>query len=1092
MSKGVLFRGLALQAIVVLLIVAGMLLLNQSFSNNRLEAAGDNKTYIVTLVNPEVVGPNDEGFTKAGIAALQSQLAGSLSSSSNTDLLHEYENLPMALVSANDDGLGELQSNEFAVAVIEDKTLEPLLTFSIPYIGADVTQAAGWDGSGQAVAVLDTGVETTHEMLTNIISEACYSNGGGLGGGTTLCPNSQPSQTGSGASEACAGGNCDHGSHVASIAVGNSATHEGVANGADLVAMNVFTEYTGALYCGAGPDPCALTLFSDVLLGIDRVITLEDDPTFTTPIASVNMSLGGGAYADLTACQADSAYSAFYSAFAALLSRDIVPVVASGNESSSTEISFPGCVENAFTVGSVNSVDWSSGPDNYFAGDVSPFTNSNALVDIMAPGALIEAAIPGNTYALDLGTSMAAPHVAGAIAVMKQNNPSAPASALLDILANSSTTVLDSRNSITFPELDMVDAMNQTMGRTWDGGGSTNDWSDAANWTNDLLPDLYSQVTFDGTSTKDVNIDVDVDLMTLDFDPAYTGSVTVDGKRTVTALGDVTLPAGASGFANLSLFFDFTASLDAGNTEVDEITVNSGTLTLTSDVTADMVTIVDTLLAGANTITARSFDNQGTFTAGTSTVALTGDGGVSGSSTFNNLTISGKKTTTLEAAATQTISGTLTLTGQNASNRATITSDSAGVQAIIAPGGTVNAQSISVQDLNNTGATITALNSIDLGNNTGWVFPSIITSSPTAAFEGGDAGTYTVELQTEPTDDVDVTLTPDAESSIDVTSICFTNTTNNTPGCVQWDAPQTITVTADDDTDLENAHTTLISYSATSTGDANYDGIPAADTSVKIYDNEELSDNDEDGVIDSIEKDGPNNGDANDDGTVDYIQPNVTTAINNITGGTTTLEISGCTSVDNFSVVEESELASQSTDYDFPLGLNDFTLTCPSAGDTATITVYYDDVEEINEYYKVAGDGSVTDITSQVTIGTDNIGGTAVTTVSYDVTDGGSLDEDGLANGTIEDPAGYGVLAASLADTGTGAIMGILVGLVVAAISLVTTQRTRGRIIQLAAVSSELEFDMRQNLLKMSKMDYHQIKPTVTSRNSRRNLRYRS
>src|SRR5882724_1154250 len=42
---------------------------------------------------------------------------------------------------------------------------------------------------------------------------------------------------------------------------------------------------------------------------------------------------------------------------------------------------------------------------------------------------------------------------------------------------------------------------------TWDGGGATNNWSEAANWSGDTIPGAGDVAIFDGTSTKDATID---------------------------------------------------------------------------------------------------------------------------------------------------------------------------------------------------------------------------------------------------------------------------------------------------------------------------------------------------------------------------------------------------------------------------------------------------------------------------------------------------------------------------------------------------------------------------------------------------------
>ena len=68
--------------------------------------------------------------------------------------------------------------------------------------------------------------------------------------------------------------------------------------------------------------------------------------------------------------------------------------------------------------------------------------------------------------------------------------------------------------------------------RVWDGGGVTNNWSDAANWSGDVAPNLNDLVTFDGTSTRDVVIDAggpqgaNVNIGILQIRAGYTGTIT--------------------------------------------------------------------------------------------------------------------------------------------------------------------------------------------------------------------------------------------------------------------------------------------------------------------------------------------------------------------------------------------------------------------------------------------------------------------------------------------------------------------------------------------------------------------------------------
>ena len=89
------------------------------------------------------------------------------------------------------------------------------------------------------------------------------------------------------------------------------------------------------------------------------------------------------------------------------------------------------------------------------------------------------------------------------------------------------------------------------------------------------------------------------------------------------------------------------------------------------------------------------------------------------------------------------------------------------------------------------------------------------------------------------------------------------------------------------------------------------------------------------------------------------------------------------------------------------LGGIGFTLTCTGTGGTAnmdvTLGTAYNDVSALR-VYKRSGTGPLVDITEQVTIQNETVAGATKTVIRYNLVDGGSLDEDGTADGTITDP----------------------------------------------------------------------------------------
>ena len=110
------------------------------------------------------------------------------------------------------------------------------------------------------------------------------------------------------------------------------------------------------------------------------------------------------------------------------------------------------------------------------------------------------------------------------------------------------------------------------------------------------------------------------------------------------------------------------------------------------------------------------------------------------------------------------------------------------------------------------------------------------------------------------------------------------------------------------------------------------------------------------------------------------------------------------------------------------LGGIGFRLTCTGTGGTAnmdvTLGTAYNDVSALR-VYKRSGTGPLVDITKQVTIQNETVAGATKTVIRYNLVDGGSLDEDGTADGTITDPIYIGAVNGA-ATTTPGATGGSL------------------------------------------------------------------
>lgn len=429
---------------------------------------------------------------RQNIEQAQESLLGELAAY-NATAYATYDALPAMAIKVDAAGLDALLNSPLVAHVQEDVAVPPTLASSTAVIGAPTVWAAGYDGTGQAVVILDTGIDGDHTFFdggTRVVAEACFSNAGGAGGNVSLCPSGAPTQTGSGAAEVdglatCLNGGsqlCNHGTHVAGIAAGNGASFDGVARNANIIAIQVFTRFNAAADCN-GSAPCVLSYTSDQLSALNYVYnTLRHSYS----IASVNMSLGGGSTA--THCDSDSRKAAIDN----LISAGIATIIANGNDGFTSTIGAPACISTAISVGSTTDAD-----------AVSSFSNVATIMDVFAPGSSINSSIVGGGFANFNGTSMATPHVAGAWAVLKQISPSATVTDVLDALTSTGVSVTDSRTggSVTKPRIQLDAALAQFNPNTWTGATDT-DWHTAGNWSSGTVPILTEKVIIPGSLTN--------------------------------------------------------------------------------------------------------------------------------------------------------------------------------------------------------------------------------------------------------------------------------------------------------------------------------------------------------------------------------------------------------------------------------------------------------------------------------------------------------------------------------------------------------------------------------------------------------------
>ncbi|MGH7346009.1 MAG: S8 family serine peptidase, partial [Candidatus Rokuibacteriota bacterium] len=366
-------------------------------------------------------------------------------------VMRRYLTSPLIALSVGPAALKELDALNLPVKrVMEDRLHKPVLWDSVPLIGADQAWEAGFDGSGRTVAVIDSGVDSTHPFLAGrVVEEACYSTTSGSQS-TTLCPNGADEQVGPGAGMHCPLEleGCWHGTHVAGIVAGDGTLLDlpiwGVGRGASIMAVQVFSRVNSLLLCGGAP-PCLGAFTSDILAALERVYDLRT----TRDFAAVNMSLGGGQFGSV--CD-DEPYKPFIDN---LRAAGIATIVASGNDGSTGQLSAPACVSTAVSVGATTKDD-----------RVADYSNVAPFLSLFAPGDEIISSYPFENFAVASGTSMAAPHVAGAWAILKQAAPTASVDEILQAITSTGLPITDLRagTGTTRPRIQVDLALSALLG----------------------------------------------------------------------------------------------------------------------------------------------------------------------------------------------------------------------------------------------------------------------------------------------------------------------------------------------------------------------------------------------------------------------------------------------------------------------------------------------------------------------------------------------------------------------------------------------------------------------------------------------------
>ncbi|HZF97566.1 MAG TPA: S8 family peptidase, partial [Pseudoxanthomonas sp.] len=293
--------------------------------------------------------------------------------------------------------------------------------------GIRATEA--WDttsGAGVVVAVIDTGIVSHSDLNANILSGYDFISDTFVsrdGNGRDANP-SDPGDWNSDASQCDVSNSSWHGTHVA----GTVAAVTNNANGVAGTAFNAKVVPVRVLGRCGGYD-------SDIA---DAIIwssggSVSGIPANANPAEVINLSLGGSG-----ACG-----SAMQSAINGAVGRGSTLVIAAGNSNVNVSNASPANCNNVVAVASTTST-----------GARSSFSNYGALIDVAAPGSEILSTLNSGTqgpgsenYASYSGTSMAAPHVAGVVALIQSASATPKTPAQVEALLKSTARAFPSTPS---------------------------------------------------------------------------------------------------------------------------------------------------------------------------------------------------------------------------------------------------------------------------------------------------------------------------------------------------------------------------------------------------------------------------------------------------------------------------------------------------------------------------------------------------------------------------------------------------------------------------------------------------------------------
>ena len=354
-----------------------------------------------------------EILERTSAARLESQQAIRAVEALGGEVVYRYDTLNAIAVRVSPDQVAALKSLPGVVSVMENTPLSPALDISARAIGARGTwwfdNYTGYSGSGASIAVIDTGIDRNHPALSahNIQEKQCLYVTGGLPYDTTTDDIN------------------GHGTHIAGIVGSRDSLYRGVAWG-----------MSSLINAKAGYSTNGLDNGSAIMWPSDAMACADWAVSPSVGADALNLSWGGP-----TEGEDDGDFERFWDAL--VDTWDAVVAIAAGNSGpgSSTLLS-PGIAYNVISVANIN--DNNNTDRNYHFIDTTssrgPTPSGRKKPDLAAPGTSIISTDNSwettSGFISYTGTSMAAPHVAGAAGLLMGRGVTSPM-AIKALLINS-------------------------------------------------------------------------------------------------------------------------------------------------------------------------------------------------------------------------------------------------------------------------------------------------------------------------------------------------------------------------------------------------------------------------------------------------------------------------------------------------------------------------------------------------------------------------------------------------------------------------------------------------------------------------------